>query len=346
MKNKFNNKKYNSKFKSFISDVGFSVRDDIEILKGNKAEEEVMIRDTDRHKLVAQINLQILMLEDLLKLSGTSTFIDEMRSKFRINAPYLPFMVESNFYTALFRNKELLAREIIHLYITEYNLKHIFQDLPLSGSDITINISDELVKFLDELGFNNVDKVLRVDLARTIMAYLEVINKHSDKIQEWELTERDLENLKSSKFYKYIGDEENLMYICTVVDVHIQELKYKILELEERVNKKEEELDGDDISNKFNISSQLRDFLISLGIELPSTSITKELGYDIKRFLEDEERALIDLYGKLWELNHPEGVKPDATHVESIDIKKLRNEIDKFNSFIAELNKSIEISIK
>ena len=375
MKNKFSNKKYNSKFKSFISDVGFSVRDDIEILKGNKAEEEVKIRDTDRHKLVAQINLQISMLEDLLKLLGTGTYIDEMKSKFVISAPYLPFMVESIFYPALFRNQELLAREIIHLYIMDHNLKHKLQDLPLSHTTdlITINISDELVKFLDELGFNNVDKVLRVDLARTIMGYLEVINKHSDKIQEWELTERDLENLKSSKFYKYIGNEENLMNTYTVVDVYIQELKYKILELEEKVDKKygykrkerskyngvkrdkssleslyklEEEIAGDDISNKFNISSQLRDFLISLGIELPSTSITKELGYDIKRFLEYEERALLDLYGKLWELNHPEGVKPDATHVESLDIKKLRNEIDKLNSSIAELNKSLEISIK
>lgn len=239
MKNKFNNKKYNSKFKPFISDVGFSVRDDIEILKGNKAEEEVKIRDTDRHKLVAQINLQISMLEDLLKLLGTGTYINEMKSKLEISAPYLPFMVENIFYPALFRNQELLTREIIHLYITDYHLKHKLPDLPMSVvSDITINISDELVKFLDELGFNNVDKVLRVDMARTIVAYLEVINKYSDKIQEWALTERDLENLKSSKFYKYIGNEENLMYIHTIVDLYIQELKYKILEFEEKVCKK------------------------------------------------------------------------------------------------------------
>lgn len=239
MKNKFNNKKYNSKFKSLISDVGFSVRDDIEILMGNKAEEEVMIRDTDRHKLVAQINLQISMLEDLLKLLGTGTFINEMKSKLEIGAPYLPFMVESNFYPALFRNQELLAREIIHLYITDYHSKYKLPDLPLSDTtDITINISDELVKFLDELGFNNVDKVLRVDMARNIVAYLEVINKYSDKIQEWELTERDLENLISSKFYKYILNEENIRYMNTVVDVYIQELKYKILEFEEKVAKK------------------------------------------------------------------------------------------------------------
>ena len=239
MKNKFNNKKYNSICKSFISDVGFSVTDDIEILKGNKAEEEVKIRDTDRHKLVAQINLQISMLEDLLELLGTGTYINVMKSKLEIGAPYLPFMVESNFYPALFRNQELLAREIIHLYITHYHLKYKLPDLPLSDTtDITINISDELVKFLDELGFNNVDKVLRVDMARTIVGYLEVINKHSDKIQEWELTESDLENLERSKFYKYIGNEENLMNIYTVVDVYIQELKYKILEFEEKVCKK------------------------------------------------------------------------------------------------------------
>lgn len=361
MKNKFNNKKYDSK------------RDDIEILKGNKAE-EVKIRDTDRDKLVAQINLQISMLEDLLELLDTGTYINVMKSKLEIGSPYLPFRVESNFYPALFRNQELLAREIIHLFITDYHLRHKFQDLPLLDTiDMTINISDELVKFLDELGFSNVDKVLRVDLARIIMAYLEVINKHSDKIQEWELTERNLENLNISKFYKYIGNEENLMYMNTVVDVYIEELKYKILEFEEKVDKKygykrrerskykgvkrdtssleslyklEEELDGDDISNKFNISSQLRDFLISLGIELPSNSITKELGYNIKCLLVEKERSLLDLYGKLWELNHPEGVKPGAAHVESIDRKKLLDKIDQLNSFIAELNKSVEISIK
>lgn len=239
MKNKFSNKKYNSKFKSSMCNIGFSLRDGIEIEMGNKTEEEVRDSDPYISKLLAQVGLQISMLEDLLRLTDTDTFSKYMRSKFKINAPYLPLMTDNNYYSALASVKELLAREIIQLYTCEYNLKQDSQKLQFSyTTGKTIIISDALVEFLDELGFNIENTVLRVDLARNIMSYLEVINKHSDKIHTWCCSERDLENLKSSEFYKYIGNEENLMNIYTVVDVHIQELKYKLLELEEKVCKK------------------------------------------------------------------------------------------------------------
>ena len=82
---------------------------------------------------------------------------------------------------------------------------------------------------------------------------------------------------------------------------------------------------------------EFMEFLSSLGIDLPSADIDKELALTIKDVLERYRYSLVKYYTKLYKRNSSECDY-------SLILEKLGLRINRTNSYLDELNKSLESS--